>query len=925
MARARVEITATNKMSKGLKSGQKSLYQFAQSAQKVGDTLKQAFAITGVVVAIKKVTSTLTDCFNAFSEAERKYKQLAITLGNGDAFKSVSQNIRTLSKYTLSSKDQIESMASELAGLGKSADDVNAISEAAVYLSNVTGKDLNSSMQMLLKTYNGSTKALNQLGIDTSELTKEQLKNGEAVQLIIDKYGELAKSMAEADNKQHIQNTKNNFNDIKQSIGDLISFTITPLIGKIDALSEKLRDSIDDFVQKTKVVLGNLPEVLSRLWTAIKGGLSKLFSFEGFTNFINNIFDYVLKKIKLIGNVVANLGTLIQNVFSEVIKGIGNYAMYWITSVADKMGVDISEVINSIGTWLVDSPIGKFVDSILSTVINGVKLVGTIIRNLPQIVKIVISHIGDMISAFIKGFPQGIVNTFKGIGQKILAGILNLKNNFLQTVEDALNSIGEWIQNTWVGKAMAWMGLDLGGKLANIDFGIDRTSQYMHEDRASYYFDKAGEAWSGVKEIGAEMAQEINALLSPQIEKWQADSSKSLGEKMAVWTAKSSDAYYAAAKKNFSNIGTFLKDWGADFLGDFQDDWAEMSESFSTIFGDVFGEDFEAFLDWFRPFMEENLKKSTTTTTGLNGGSGSTATTSTSFLTKLGDRIGTKLADTFGATDEQGKAAGNAIISNVTSSLGTAGQLISELATNMATMTPVIGAIVTALKYVIEGFAEVIGPMLEDVVKLGLEPLREIGRVIGNLIMPLLEELMPLFQDSADSFIGAINMIGQALAPVIRLITSVLSPILSQLCNTLKFIEPVTKAIAKVFAWLVGTVTYIVEVFQHIGAVILNWIAGFHIGNWRPFEGISVQDKGMPGSYDSYIKSYMNGIDNAGELGVNGTSTQTAVSSASYRGATSVTINIYAEGPIVGDGGMREFAQMIREEFDALNYYGVSA
>ena len=53
-------------------------------------------------------------------------------------------------------------------------------------------------------------------------------------------------------------------------------------------------------------------------------------------------------------------------------------------------------------------------------------------------------------------------------------------------------------------------------------------------------------------------------------------------------------------------------------------------------------------------------------------------------------------------------------------------------------------------------------------------------------------------------------------------------------------------------------------------------------------------------------------------------STQTAVSSASYQGATQVTINIYQEAPVVGDGGMQRFAQMIREEFFNLDYYSVT-
>ena len=53
-------------------------------------------------------------------------------------------------------------------------------------------------------------------------------------------------------------------------------------------------------------------------------------------------------------------------------------------------------------------------------------------------------------------------------------------------------------------------------------------------------------------------------------------------------------------------------------------------------------------------------------------------------------------------------------------------------------------------------------------------------------------------------------------------------------------------------------------------------------------------------------------------------STQTAVSSVSYQGATQVTINIYQEAPVVGEKGMRQFVQMVREAFTELDYYGVT-
>ena len=75
-----------------------------------------------------------------------------------------------------------------------------------------------------------------------------------------------------------------------------------------------------------------------------------------------------------------------------------------------------------------------------------------------------------------------------------------------------------------------------------------------------------------------------------------------------------------------------------------------------------------------------------------------------------------------------------------------------------------------------------------------------------------------------------------------------------------------------------------------------------------------------------YIKGKWNDIDSAFEQTAStGTaSTATAVSSAGYQGATHVTINIYQEAPVVGDGGMRQFARMIRSEWENISYYGVT-
>ena len=295
------------------------------------------------------------------------------------------------------------------------------------------------------------------------------------------------------------------------------------------------------------------------------------------------------------------------------------------------------------------------------------------------------------------------------------------------------------------------------------------------------------------------------------------------------------------------------------------------------------------------------------------------------LLDRIQDNLTEKIGNLFGATSEQSSNFLGSAVSNLTSSFGEAGEVVSTLAQNMATMGPVLGAIATALKYVFEGLAQSIGPVLNDLVEYGIEPLREFGRVIGNLIRPLLEVVMPLVQKSAESLVSVFNTLGAAFAPIIKSISQSIAPIFDQLANTLEFIEPIIEAVAYVLASINGVLSYIGQAIIHFTAVILNWMAGLNLMGWHPFEGLRMTDPGNPGSFSAYMDNVYTDLEASfnNTSAVDNVGTQQAVASASYRGATSVTINIYAEGPIVGDGGMRQFASMIREEFEALDYYGV--
>ncbi len=351
---------------------------------------------------------------------------------------------------------------------------------------------------------------------------------------------------------------------------------------------------------------------------------------------------------------------------------------------------------------------------------------------------------------------------------------------------------------------------------------------------------------------------------------------------------------------------------------------------------------------------------------------------STSFLDTLSSKIASFFGDKTTATTEESSSFGESVLSSFTSSLGTAGEVVNTLATNMSTMGPLLGAIATAIKYVMEGFGEAISASLELLTTYIIEPFREVGRVLGTILLPILDALNPIFETLMYAINLITNSIGSmllpffealgnyysafkpivdtvmqaaktisgflqsfavvfssVLAPVMNLIVSIMKitlyPVLTIISGVLEALSPVLKVFAKIFVTVTGTIEYVVTVLQHWVAVICNWLSDLDIFGWHPFSGLRMEDPGSPGKYSSYVQNKWAEVDNAFDNPetITGTttanaSTTTAVSSASYQGATEVTINIYQEAPVVGDGGMRRFAQMIREEFECLDYYGVT-
>lgn len=227
----------------------------------------------------------------------------------------------------------------------------------------------------------------------------------------------------------------------------------------------------------------------------------------------------------------------------------------------------------------------------------------------------------------------------------------------------------------------------------------------------------------------------------------------------------------------------------------------------------------------------------------------------------------------------------------------------------------------TIIQQILQGFVDVLAPLMEAVVKPLTDFFHLFGELIAGLFVPLLERLYPIIWQIAEILEWSIMPIFDILTPILELI----SMLLTALYPVLDIVAVATITVGSVFGWLGDWI-------KHIVTTIWNWLRSINIFGWHPF-GSGYTETHAPKDLFSYIgdnlAEYRNESNkakgsNLGDDEEEDTSTNTSITSASYSGSTTVHINIYQQAPVVGDGGMSEFARMIMKEFEELNYYGAT-
>ena len=419
---AKVIIKGENSISSAVKSASNDLNALKGSVEKIGSVLKTAFSVTAIVTAIKGIgTAAKTVMTEDFGMAERAYRQLALALKDQSAYDSVVDNINRLAKVTLSGNDEIESMVAELAALGKSSDEITRISEAAVILSNITGRDLKSSMTTLLSSLNGTTTQLKRLGIDLDGVTKTALEQGAAIDILIEDYGEYSSALAEDSVNQSLKNISETWGDIKEKIGGVLTYNFGPWLKQFDTAFEAVSKNINNITTYVGAIIANAPEVFSLLMETLWKMVKRTFEWES----LKTIFITVVENIVIL---VSGALKLIVTSIPEIIKGLLNalisYVRYLALSIEAEIIGAIEKAVNWVGREINDTWVGE---------------------KLGWGEELAVADFGaDNKKKVAQGFYNGATSSIEHIGDPIMDGLATISETLdavNRTTSDAISSI----------------------------------------------------------------------------------------------------------------------------------------------------------------------------------------------------------------------------------------------------------------------------------------------------------------------------------------------------------------------------------------------------------------------------------------------------------------------------------------------------
>lgn len=254
-------------------------YEFQQKAKEVEKGLAgMEKKLTSVGKSLSmKLTAPLValgamSLKNADVQQQAESRLLTALKGRTDVQRRLIDQAAQLQARSVLGDEVIIGQQAYLASLGMTENQIGKVIEASAQLSAATGMTLDSAVKNLAKTFGGLTGELGESIPKLKEFTTEQLKNGEAVDFILENYKGFAETAAK-EGLGAVKQLKNAWGDFTEQIGAVMIPAVNSLAKALSKIVAALQ-SMTPFTKKVVVAIGGIAAAIAPLSLAI-GGIIK--------------------------------------------------------------------------------------------------------------------------------------------------------------------------------------------------------------------------------------------------------------------------------------------------------------------------------------------------------------------------------------------------------------------------------------------------------------------------------------------------------------------------------------------------------------------------------------------------------------------------------------------------------------------------
>ena len=218
---------------KGAKKAEKNI---AGLSKKLGGLSKAAMGAAGGLLGAGALVAGLRAATQAAAEQELAEKKLTQALG-GSA-EALIQQAAALQQSTIFGDEAIIQQQAYLASIGLSEQQIKDMIPVTMDLAAATGMSLESAVKNTAKTLSGMTGELGESVGALKDLTAEELRAGEGIEVM----RKMFKGMAETEAKSlhgAMEQTKNAIGDAAETIGSLLSPAVIKVAGFLKTASER--------------------------------------------------------------------------------------------------------------------------------------------------------------------------------------------------------------------------------------------------------------------------------------------------------------------------------------------------------------------------------------------------------------------------------------------------------------------------------------------------------------------------------------------------------------------------------------------------------------------------------------------------------------------------------------------------------------